>query len=107
MDGYVLQECFRIAADENETPARRRRAEYWAKRILDSADGWEGGGVTKAEAAGITVDPKAPGGQKVYSSSSSGGRVDRSGEDIEAGSLSTELHSSQRQGHWRARERST
>lgn len=66
LEGYVLSECLRIAWDENETPARRRLAREWASRLEASADCWGNDGQTKAEAAGIAVDPKAPGGQKVY-----------------------------------------
>jgi hypothetical protein len=104
VDGYVLTECFRIAADENETPARRKLARDWAKRILNSTGGgWEGGGVTRAEAAGIEVDPKAPGGQRVYVPTGAGtGGINEQAQGVNefhysgGGGFSPEIHSGQR-----------
>lgn len=106
VDSFVIAECGRISRDPNETPERRRVAAEWLIKLIHSGgQGWEGGGQTVAEKAGVEVDPKAPGGQKAYFYPSHGGRVDTHGPDIEAGELSSELHSSQRNGHWRARER--
>lgn len=64
----VYQECMRIAFDPAETPERRRKAEKWLERLTESTgSNFGNGGVTVAEAAGIEVDKKAPGGQRLYS----------------------------------------
>jgi hypothetical protein len=99
VDAFVLQECIRIANDVTESVERRRKASAWAKKLVESAgSNWEGGGRTVAEKAGVEVDPKAPGGQRVDSGSGYAGVSRNSGRvaDIEAGQLSSELHSGQR-----------
>jgi hypothetical protein len=91
--------------DPRETPARRRKAREWYDKLVAQAEGWGNGGRTVAETAGVTVDPKAPGGQKIETGGGYAG-VSRNREDVpyEGEPLSTELHSGQRQGHWRTRQ---
>lgn len=92
--------------DPNETPARRRKAREWFDKLTNSpGSNWEGGGVTVAEKAGIEIDPRAPGGQKIETGGGYAG-VSRNREDVpyEGEPLSTELHSGQRQGHWHTRQ---
>lgn len=63
----VIQGCIRIANDPDETPERRRKAQKWLDRLIDSTgSNWGNDGKTVAESEGITPDPKAPGGQRVY-----------------------------------------
>lgn len=105
VDSYVIGECMRIAHDESETPERRRKAEKWLHRLLQSpGSNWGNDGKTVAEKVGIEVDPKAPGGQRVDSPGNYGGRVETNAPDIDSGELSSELHSGMRTTH-RARER--
>ncbi|QIG57978.1 hypothetical protein SEA_PAULODIABOLI_294 [Microbacterium phage PauloDiaboli] len=64
----VIRECTRIAFDPDETPERRRKAQKWLDRLIDDpGSNWGNGGKTVAESEGITPDPGAPGGQRVYS----------------------------------------
>jgi hypothetical protein len=64
----VIQACTRIAFDPDETPERRRKAQKWLDRLTeDTGSNWGNGGKTVAESEGITPDPKAPGGQRLYS----------------------------------------
>lgn len=99
VEGYVHTECWLIANDPRETPARRRLAQTWLDRFEASVNGWGNDGQTMAEAAGITPEKGAPGGQKMETGVPGYAGVSRSSgqvPDIEAGELSTELHSGQR-----------
>jgi len=73
VEGYVLTECLRIAHDPGEDPVRRRKAQAWADRLMESTgSNWGNDGKTVAESRGIEIDPKAPGGQKIESPSGHG-----------------------------------
>ncbi len=107
VDSYVLGECIRIANDPAESAERRRKAEKWARTLIESTgQNWEGGGHTVAETHGVEVANDAPGGQKVSGGGGYAGISRNSGRvpDIDSGELSAELHSGQRT-NYRARER--
>lgn len=102
--GYMIAQCQSIALDENETPARRKLAEKWLSRLIDQTDGWEGGGRTKAEAAGITVPDNAPGGARLYPGEGAqrSSKERRQRENVDGGALSSEVSGGYRSGRWAA-----
>ncbi len=102
--GYMIAQCQLILLDENETPARRKLAEKWLSRLIDQTDCWEGGGRTKAEAAGIEVPAGAPGGAKHVYGGNPGGRryTGQPLEDGDEAGLSSEVSSGYRSRRWSA-----
>lgn len=105
--GEVLTQCYLIMTNPTETPQRRKLAKKWYERLSESTNGWGNDGRTVAESAGIEVDPKAPGGQRVAPPESVAvakneyeqGRQNR---NYNGGSLSSEVSSRYRSVRWAA-----